>query len=958
MKNCTSPTKAQNRIFKLSKIAFARLNILCAIFLITFFASNKSFSQPLKPGQTVVTSFDPVNPLYNSVKVMDLRNKPPFVVGGNFWAPATFAGADWNQSKMGNVFGITLDDQNPPNIYVSRSTVYCGTPDTLVGLIYKIDRLTWSVTNYIVKNPVAGPPLINVNSIPNTGPGLGNLCFDNWHQQIFTTNHEDGKIYRIKTVGAVGNVLSVYDPFTIDAGTNSGFVARGERVWGIGVFGTSSTDVRVYYSRWVNDRFIAAANSPNEIWSVALDNTGDYVSGSARLEITMPVLSTQVYSNPVSDIEFSQKGTMLIGERTMFGDMGPCVADGYWAHQSRILEFPRTNLGFYNSNVFNFHRVGISASPWNGFNSAGGVDYDYGIADSLLNTYSQCDSMIAGTGDYLYNKPLFGLIYGVQFSARNAAGSPNKSHYIDLNGIAGTGDKNSPGDIDVYRRDSCSSPVTGDLYIKDCTGDVGIEPDVNCSNIMWASPDIWVCKSNSSCTVQENPEYNTPTSGLHNYVRVTVRNKSTTTTSSGGVLSLQWSKASTALSWGKPWDGSVTTPVDPMGGLIGTQYIPAIAPNGSTILTFTWDPPNPANYLSNFNGDKGHFCLLARIETSAIAPYGMTTAETTDLFANVKNNKKIAWKNVEVYDRYSDSGIAFYVGNSGPAAIKKFEFADPTGGSLFNYWNVSIKLENTLYQKWVAGGKQGFNITELSDSTIEVTGIGSYITNLNLPANSIFKMNIKTVRNFNSDSVSNPDYNIDVIQHDVSLNRIDGGNRFNLKPNCVLNLKLFIEGFYYSGKMVPDTVSVTLRNSTSPFAVVDSAKSLLDASGNGTFNFKNASNGVGYYIDVKHRNAVETWSRTPQHFTSSLMNYDFTTSANKAYGNNMILTGGVYSIFSGDVNQDQVIDAADLSQVENDAIIGFIGYVNTDVNGDDFVDANDLSIVDNNSSSGIYAITP
>ncbi len=70
--------------------------------------------------------------------------------------PLLFAGADWNQSKMGNVFGITLDDQNPPNIYVSRSTVYCGTPDTLVGLIYKIDRLTWSVTNYIVKNPVAG----------------------------------------------------------------------------------------------------------------------------------------------------------------------------------------------------------------------------------------------------------------------------------------------------------------------------------------------------------------------------------------------------------------------------------------------------------------------------------------------------------------------------------------------------------------------------------------------------------------------------------------------------------------------------------------------------------------------------------------------------------------------------------------------------------------------------------
>ncbi len=131
-----------------------------------------------------------------------------------------------------------------------------------------------------------------------------------------------------------------------------------------------------------------------------MDNTGDYVSGSARLEITMPVLSTQVYSNPVSDIEFSQKGTMLIGERTMFGDMGPCVADGYWAHQSRILEFPRTNLGFYNSNVFNFHRVGISASPWNGFNSAGGVDYDYEIADSLFEYIFSMRFDDCRTGDY------------------------------------------------------------------------------------------------------------------------------------------------------------------------------------------------------------------------------------------------------------------------------------------------------------------------------------------------------------------------------------------------------------------------------------------------------------------------------------------------------------------------------------------------------------------------------
>lgn len=88
------------------------------------------------------------------------------------------------------------------------------------------------------------------------------------------------------------------------------------------------------------------------------------------------------------------------------------------------------------------------------------------------------------------------------------------------------------------------------------------------------------------------------------------------------------------------------------------------------------------------------------------------------------------------------------------------------------------------------------------------------------------------------------------------------------------------------------------------------------------------------------------------------MSYDFSTSASQAYGSNMTLKGSVYAIYSGDINQDGIIDVGDLSQVENDAQIFTFGYSATDVNGDDFVDAADLAIVENNTVLGIFAVTP
>ncbi len=51
--------------------------------------------------------------------------------------------------------------------------------------------------------------------------------------------------------------------------------------------------------------------------------------------------------------------------------------------------------------------------------------------------------------------------------------------------------------------------------------------------------------------------------------------------------------------------------------------IPVLQPNEAVVIQIPWFPPNPADFAC-FGGDQGHFCLLARIETSSTAPFGMT----------------------------------------------------------------------------------------------------------------------------------------------------------------------------------------------------------------------------------------------------------------------------------------------------------------------------------------------
>ena len=170
-----------------------------------------------------------------------------------------------------------------------------------------------------------------------------------------------------------------------------------------------------------------------------------------------------------------------------------------------------------------------------------------------------------------------------------------------------------------------------------------------------------------------------------------------------------------------------------------------------------------------------------------------------------------------------------------------------------------------------------------------------------------------------------------------------------------LALTVMIEGFCNGTTMIADTVTAELRSSASPYSLVEQKKLLLNSSGYGTTSFTSAFEAASYYLVVKHRNSIETWSAAPQSFSNSLMYYDFTTAQNKAYGNNMILKGSKWCIYNGDVNQDRFMDGSDYIDIVNNWE-GSGQSMAGDTNGDQFIDGSDYLQIVNNWEIG--AITP
>lgn len=176
-----------------------------------------------------------------------------------------------------------------------------------------------------------------------------------------------------------------------------------------------------------------------------------------------------------------------------------------------------------------------------------------------------------------------------------------------------------------------------------------------------------------------------------------------------------------------------------------------------------------------------------------------------------------------------------------------------------------------------------------------------------------------------------------------------------LKNYSVLNLTVSFEA------CVPpaDSITVLLRSISSPYGIVDSSRAVTNSSGNASVNFTNPLDGINYYLVVKHRNSIETWSKDGgEAFSSGSLTYDFTTAASQAYGDNMILANGEYSFFTGDPTQDGIVDGNDGAMIDNDASNFNTGYLVTDLNCDSIVDGTDAAYADNNAANFVSKISP
>ncbi|MFZ1323402.1 MAG: choice-of-anchor Q domain-containing protein [Ignavibacteria bacterium] len=204
----------------------------------------------------------------------------------------------------------------------------------------------------------------------------------------------------------------------------------------------------------------------------------------------------------------------------------------------------------------------------------------------------------------------------------------------------------------------------------------------------------------------------------------------------------------------------------------------------------------------------------------------------------------------------------------------------------------------------------------------------------------------------------------DILSNSRIVNAVVDMGAYEFSPAAkTLNLSLFVEGFYNPtlNISVTDTLRVNLRSSSSPYNSIDSAVSYFNDTGFAVLYYNNAVDSTDYYIHIRHRNSVETWSSDTLIFSGGILNYDLTDMQSRAFGSNQIQIDTSplrFAVYSGDVNQDGTVDLSDGSLIDNDAFNFVSGYLPTDLNGDGFIDVADAVFADNNGFNFVGKITP
>jgi len=380
--------------------------------------------------------------------------------------------------------------------------------------------------------------------------------------------------------------------------------------------------------------------------------------------------------------------------------------------------------------------------------------------------------------------------------------------------------------------------------------------------------------------------------------------------------------------------------------------------NGVTVLDLTVNPETPVK-RGGYNVDYIHDCRIvndtiyaANVYISKVSIINATNKNTLTGITSFINIANSGPHNTAVTDDRKHILVTDEVGNL-PRALKIWNIQDLGNITYVTNWQptgiTSAVIHNVeIYGKYalIAHYSAGVRLVDISNPAVP-TEVAYYDT---YPSNDFGNYEgCWGVYMFPSGKI-------------IASDRSTG--LYVLKTN--FNISAVPEGFYNSSTNslnAKDTVRAFLRSASSPYNIIDSSKALIDSvSFTGSFKFNTAPSGT-YYVVIKHRNSIETWSRSSGEIYNpmTLGSYNFSDSLSKAYGSNMKqvdFSPVRFAAYSGDVDQDGSVDASDVSSIDNDAYNSVTGYVNTDLTGDKFVDAIDVSIVDNNSSNIVSAIIP
>lgn len=412
------------------------------------------------PGGTAVPAIDPGGIVGS---VIDLRNpgQPP---QGQHWIgePQRLL---VTAADVGQVFGVALDDANPPNIYLAATSAFGlhrapnnaqwmqgmwgqgGGP----GTVYRIGP----ATNYRPQ-PFAQ---LTLGGRQNSGAALGNITYDRWNRQLYVSDLESGMIHRVRV--SDGADLGAYDhgvrgranfldagsgrqqslpPAPFDPATRArisdcpsgrfdsspecwNLAPSGRRVWGAGVWRNGATgEVRLYYSAWstpaqdpqgwlnANDE-----DKRNSVWSVGIGPDGSFNTSSVRREFVMPdfFVSTDDiaragYSQPVSDIAFPAcpgLPLMLVAERGGMRNQGLGEPSAFATpYEARALRYELHQDGVWRPigrYEVGFYNRTNEGEPRIRANCAGGIAFGPGYNNRWSANQRQPDNFVWITGDAL-----------------------------------------------------------------------------------------------------------------------------------------------------------------------------------------------------------------------------------------------------------------------------------------------------------------------------------------------------------------------------------------------------------------------------------------------------------------------------------------------------------------------------------------------------------------------------